>query len=511
MIRTLAVALLLVGQAGARIKIDRYEPAPLPTVRLWITLLDDRDRPLPPDGVDAFSVYADGRVLGEVDARTAGDLGEAIAVAVVLDARQPEPWRAARAAFEGPLAALPEGARAFALVHHGDLDRFPKEGWSKSPGGISNSLSDVHGVESERPRLFKALSRALEAFPLKEGVDAEDEDVLPELKGDEDFPADRLLVVVGDGHLETNPSADVHERLRVLIRLAGRRGVRVMAVGFAEDAEHLRALEVLARKTGGTYRSAPTGQAVTDHVKAAFAEMSGRYALEVDHPGLSRGDRANFLVKVRLRGGATDASREYTARIGNRLGFWARVVDTVSDIWERWPWWARALVIGGVALVIALVVLVVLIRRMKKRRKAAGAAAAARAEALEARRPCPVCGQVMMPDWTECLFCAQAQAAVKPMRFRLTGRSGIWAGQVHRFDKDLVTLGAAPTCDIQVLDRGVQAEHCGLRDRGDEFLLTDFATDIGTWLNGERVTQSPLGEGDVIRVGECEFVFGVEV
>ena len=116
-----------------------------------------------------------------------------------------------------------------------------------------------------------------------------------------------------------------------------------------------------------------------------------------------------------------------------------------------------------------------------------------------------------MPDWTECLFCAQAQAAVKPMRFRLTGRSGIWAGQVHRFDKDLVTLGAAPTCDIQVLDRGVQAEHCGLRDRGDEFLLTDFATDIGTWLNGERVTQSPLGEGDVIRVGECEFVFGVEV
>lgn len=510
-----ALGLLLVvltpGHVGARIKVDRYEPAPLPTVRLWVTLLDDRDRAVPIDRVEGFSVYADGRLLEEGDVRVAGDLGEPMAVAIVVDARFDESWRTARRALEGPLAKLPDDTRAFAIAQHEGFERFPKESWSREPASIPASLGEVTvGGSVDAPQLFRALQAALEEFPLKDGVEKEAEDKLPKLDADDVFPVDRLLVVVGDGRLETTPRVDVHERLRTLVRLARRRGVRVMGVGVVGDTDHLWALEVLSRKSGGTYRRALTEDSVTEHVAASFAEMGGRFALEVDVPGLRRGDLANFMVKVRLRAGATESSRDYTARIGNRLGFWAKIADFVSDVWERWPWWARALLIGGLLLIVALVVLVILVRRLKKRRKAARAVDAARAEALAARRPCPVCGQVMMPSWDECLFCAQARAGVKPMRFRLTGRSGVWEGQVHRFDKDLVTIGAARSCDIQVLDRGVQAEHCGVRDRGDEFLLTDFNTSVGTWLNGERVSQAQVGEGDVIRVGECEFVFGEE-
>ena len=388
---------LAVGQAGARIKIDRYEPAPLPAVRLWVTLLDDRDRSVAPDRVEAFSVYADGRLLDEAEVRAAGELGEPMAVAIVLDARFPESWRTARRAFDGPLGTLPDDTRAFAIAQHEGFEHFPKESWSRKPDSIPASLGEVSvGGSPDAPQLFGALQAALEAFPLKAGVEKEAEDRLPKLKKDDKpFPVDRLLVVVGDGHLETTPRVDVHQRLRVLVRLARRRGVRVMGVGVVGEADHLWALEVLARKSGGTYRRALTEDSVAEHVAAAFAEMSGRFALEVEVPGLRRGDLANFMVKARLRAGATESSRDYTARIGNRLGFWAKIADFVSDVWERWPWWARALLIGGVLLIVALIVLIILVRRVKKRRKAAQAVDAARAEALAGRRPCPVCGQVM--------------------------------------------------------------------------------------------------------------------
>jgi pSer/pThr/pTyr-binding forkhead associated (FHA) protein len=61
-----------------------------------------------------------------------------------------------------------------------------------------------------------------------------------------------------------------------------------------------------------------------------------------------------------------------------------------------------------------------------------------------------------------------------------------------------------------VPERRVAEEHAGLRDRGAEFVLTDFNTDLGTFVNGQRITQTALHEGDVIRIGDTEFVFGVE-
>jgi len=118
---------------------------------------------------------------------------------------------------------------------------------------------------------------------------------------------------------------------------------------------------------------------------------------------------------------------------------------------------------------------------------------------------------VMMPEWTECLFCAQTRQAQRPMRFRLVGRSGAFAGRALRFDKHLVVFGSMGNADIHLPEHGVAPEHCGLRDRGDgEFLLSDFNTPGGTWVNGERITQATLSEGDVLRVGASEFVFGVE-
>ena len=72
-------------------------------------------------------------------------------------------------------------------------------------------------------------------------------------------------------------------------------------------------------------------------------------------------------------------------------------------------------------------------------------------------------------------------------------------------------LGADVNCALRVVDRGVAAKHCGLREREtDQYVLTDFNSDSGTWVNEERVSQVILDEGDVIRLGQTEFVFGIE-
>ncbi len=511
--RLLPLLLLLAAPAVGRVKIDRYEPATLPTVRLWVTLLD-RDRPVGPSGVKSVTVYIDGQpVASDAEIQDAKSLAEPLALGIVVDARLPAAWRETQRALETPLRGLPEETRAFAVIHHDDRERLPKDGFAARPEDLPPSLRDVPGGGStSETHLWRAIRTALESFPLAPGVEPERDEVLPPepKKDDPPFPRDRVVLVVGDGWLETTPSDDVHARLRDLVDMARRRGVRLTTVGVADEAHHLWTLEVLARKTGGTYRRAAVASSLGTRIAEAFEELDSRLVIDAEAPALRRGDRANFTVKVELSGGAIDTSREYGAAVENVLGFWRRRARAIRDAWERWPWWARGLVVLGVVLVVALVLLVVLVKKARKRRAARQEAADSRAAALAARKPCPVCGAVMMPDWKECLFCARNRAAEQPMRFRLTGRSGIWAGQVRRFQKDLVTLGAAPSCDIQVLDRGVQAEHCGIRDRGDEFLLTDFATDAGTWLNGQRVTQAQIDEGDVIRVGECEFVFGIE-
>jgi hypothetical protein len=509
---------LAAAPAAARIKIDAYEASTLPEVRVWVSMLD-QTRPLKPGAVKSWSVYVNGELLkGDPEVHTAAQIGRPMAVAAVLDARYDERWRTARAGLEKALAGLPKKSIAFGLAtNHGNV-RLPEEGWSDKPGQLAASLAQVETDSRAAPRLYAGLRQALSAYPLAPGLEAEptDEDLPQAKKGAPPFPDDRVLYVVGDGHIETETGgATVEERLRELVHLARRRGVRIMAVGVPDEDEEadrsLWVLRLLALKTRGTYRFAPSVNDVPEAMQEAADELANRYALDFEVPGLRTGDAVTLGVSARLTGGTTETARDYLTQVDNVMSRWQRLMDRIADTWERWPWWARSLVILGVCLILAVIALIIVLRRVRRRARARKAAADARAAALSARKPCAVCGRMMMPDWKECLFCAQTRAAEAPKRFRLTGKSGVWAGHSVRFDKELITLGAADHCDVQVPERGVASEHCGLRDRGGtEFVLTDFNTDLGTWLNGQRITQARIGEGDTIRIGETEFVFGIE-
>ncbi|MBU0550307.1 FHA domain-containing protein [Myxococcota bacterium] len=507
------LALLSPLGAAARMKIDRYEQAALPQMHLWVSLLHDT-RPVQLGVIRAFSVYINGETVGAVTAETAAERGAPMAIAAVMDARFDERWRQTRMGLKEALALSTKGSIAFGIATHEGLSRLPEEKWSKKPMELSASFREVD-ASGQDPRLYRGLRRALLEFPLRDGLTWESADgPVPQLDPKAPpFPVDRVLYVVGDGRMGVEiGGASASERLRDLVYIARRRGVRIMTIGITEEETGgLWLLRVLARKTGGTYRRAPRPNDLPAVFKEAATELAGRFILTFEDDDARRGDIASFSAKAALTDGSREASREFTAQVGNELTFIERGMDKVNDYWEGLKWWIRWLIIGGVIFIIALLIGLKIFFSVRKARKAAAEAEAARRAVLAKRRPCPVCGEMMMPDWKRCLFCDRAAAQVRPMKFRLVGRSGGYEGRALRFDLEVMMIGAAPDCAVRVVDRGVASKHCGLREHGpDQYVLTDFNTDTGTWVNDTRISQTLLEEGDVIRVGATEFVFGLE-
>ncbi len=505
------------AHAQARIKIDRYEAATLPEVRLWISLLDG-DRPIPPDRIKRLSVYADGQILEEVEWETAAERKEPRAVAVVVDARYLDRWRRAGEALPAIFDGLPKGSLGTATVYHDGLEQLPPadapDPWTTDPKLIPGTLETVR-PGGQDTWLYRAVRQTLRRFPLAPGLEEEkgEAGTLPKPRGeDSPFPDDRVLYVIADGDLETSGTERESARLQELVYLARRRGVRVMTIGLTNEVtEHLWTLRILARKTGGTYRRVAQPSMTAQTAQEATEELQNRLVATAEAPTLRRGDTVSFSVRVSFSTGGTRTARDYTARVGNVLGWWDRVVDVVSTKWEGLALWIRILIIAVSALLVAALVVLIIVLRVRKHRKADAAAQAAVAAREALKKPCPVCGNLMMPEWTQCLFCAQTQSRQQPKRFRLTGRSGSYASQALRFDKALVLIGTGGDCDVRLNEHGVAAQHAGLRDRGEnEFILSDFNTDGGTWVNGERITQQRLHEGDVVRIGASEFIFGIE-
>ena len=69
------------------------------------------------------------------------------------------------------------------------------------------------------------------------------------------------------------------------------------------------------------------------------------------------------------------------------------------------------------------------------------------------------------------------------------------------------TLGRHPSNTHQVLDRVVSKVHCHIDRVDGGYRLVDLGSLNGTYLNGRRVTESVLLDGDEIRMGSTTIVF----
>ncbi len=74
-------------------------------------------------------------------------------------------------------------------------------------------------------------------------------------------------------------------------------------------------------------------------------------------------------------------------------------------------------------------------------------------------------------------------------------------------DGELLRIGRSAEADLRLTDTGVSRLHAELRVLGAEVVLVDLGSTNGTTLNGERVTEGRLRDGDRIGVGSSSLLF----
>ncbi len=79
--------------------------------------------------------------------------------------------------------------------------------------------------------------------------------------------------------------------------------------------------------------------------------------------------------------------------------------------------------------------------------------------------------------------------------------SGRQEGLVYNLDKDELTIGRNPKCDIFLNDMTVSRSHARLQRMGSDWSINDCQSYNGLWVNNQPVDHVMLKDGDVIQLG----------
>ncbi len=279
------------------------------------------------------------------------------------------------------------------------------------------------------------------------------------------LPAPKAILVISDGR--DNGSAVDMEKV---ISDANKRRVPIHAIGHSElDQDSLANLEMLARRTGGTYRPAPTVDDINKSLTVIKDFINKMYVIQwktrLGHDG------KDHKVEIAMENEGSSTSLK-------------------SSILVRTPAFTDWLKIAIVAAVILLVVVGGIAVYVLTRPKPAPT------------RFCPVCKRAQMPEWDVCLFC------LKSAKARLIMQKGAGPkGKTWPLVGKVVSLGSGPENSIRILDGAVSGKHAGVAIDGNKFEIVDLGSKNGVLVNGKRTPRRFLRNGDVITLGMTEFKF----
>ncbi len=85
--------------------------------------------------------------------------------------------------------------------------------------------------------------------------------------------------------------------------------------------------------------------------------------------------------------------------------------------------------------------------------------------------------------------------------------SGPISGRRLTLSAQKYTLGRKPNLDISLEDNACSGDHAELRLEDGQWMIVDHQSSNGTWLNGKKISASPLAPGDTVQLGDTKFVF----
>jgi len=77
-------------------------------------------------------------------------------------------------------------------------------------------------------------------------------------------------------------------------------------------------------------------------------------------------------------------------------------------------------------------------------------------------------------------------------------------GRAHELNVDRTTIGRVEDNMFQIAEASVSSHHCEVHLRGNEILIRDLNSTNGTFINGEKITESVLKPGQTLRLGNVE-------
>jgi predicted component of type VI protein secretion system len=77
-------------------------------------------------------------------------------------------------------------------------------------------------------------------------------------------------------------------------------------------------------------------------------------------------------------------------------------------------------------------------------------------------------------------------------------------GRTHELNVDKTTIGRVDDNTFQISEPSVSSHHCEVLLRGADVVVRDLESTNGTFINGEKVRESVLKPGQVLRLGQIE-------
>lgn len=96
------------------------------------------------------------------------------------------------------------------------------------------------------------------------------------------------------------------------------------------------------------------------------------------------------------------------------------------------------------------------------------------------------------------------------MNFKLAVRFSGKLLDTFDFDKDQVTIGRAPDCDVVIDNLGVSRVHAQIERTVDVFVLRDLKSNNGTYVRGEKIQRYNLNNQDEFFLGKHSITFLLE-
>jgi pSer/pThr/pTyr-binding forkhead associated (FHA) protein len=82
-----------------------------------------------------------------------------------------------------------------------------------------------------------------------------------------------------------------------------------------------------------------------------------------------------------------------------------------------------------------------------------------------------------------------------------------WSGGARELGDVRTLIGRSGECDITLDDPNVSRRHAEVRRDGEGFVVVDLESTNGTEVNGKRIREAVLADGDVIGIGTTRLTF----